>query len=300
MEALEPDYNARQAGGPAALPELADSEFVKWADLVERRLGVVIPPARRSFLATNLRMRMWEIGCTDYRSYFHILSGSADSPEWETLLDRLTVHETRFFRNDASLAFVRQQCLPGVPGPGRPSFRAWSVGCATGEEAYTLAMVIDAWFAARGTGYEGGVTGTDVSLPALNAARAGCYPQRRLADIPAALRRAYCRGVDGAVFEIAPQLRRRVSFSRWNLLDMDQAPVGAMDLIYCQNVLIYFDRPRREAIASELAEHLAPGGALVLGPGELLGWSHPGMQRVCCDDTLAYRRATTWSAKERP
>jgi chemotaxis protein methyltransferase CheR/type IV pilus assembly protein PilK len=185
-----------------------------------------------------------------------------------------------------------------APAGDAHTLQAWSVGCATGEEAYSLAMLIDAHFAALGGRYFFGITGTDVSRPAIESARQGIYAKRRMADIPLEMRAAYCLSREDGGFQIHPELRNRVCFTQLNALQAGTAPYAKMDLVFCQNLLIYFERERREYIVDQLAGQLRPGGVLVLGPGELVGWQHPQLERVRHPDTLAYRRLPAAHAKE--
>ena len=233
---------------------------------------------------------MRETGCCDYSDYYrHIASGSRLGQEWSMLVDCLTVHETCFFRHASSMKLVEEVVIPGA-AQRDGSFNAWSVGCATGEEAYSLAMLADAYGIGSRSKWYYGVTGTDISLPALRKARAGCYLKRRQEGISTAFQDLYCESVSDSHFEIKAGLRKRVCFSQLNLRDLERAPFVNLDLIYCQNLLIYYDRERRLDIVSRLAEFLRPGGVLILGPGELLNWQHPGMEKVRYEDTLAYRR----------
>ena len=140
--------------------------------------------------------------------------------------------------------------------------------------------------------------GTDISLPALRTAKRGRYPAGRLAGIEPRFRSRYCRACGEKHFELSKALRAQVCFSQANVLDIERAPFARLDLIYCQNLLIYFDRQQRERIMKGLVERLVPGGVLVLGPGEIAGWSGTGMQRIRFEDVLAYRRVTASAAKE--
>jgi type IV pilus assembly protein PilK len=223
------------------------------------------------------------------------LDGPRGAIEWATLVDRLTVHQTHFFRHQPSFDLVGKEWLPeylasGVTG----AVHAWSVGCSTGEEAYSLAMVLDDGIAAHGIEAEGkvyfGITATDISAPALAVGRAGSYPLAKLDEVPAGMRARYCEIEAGESFSVVESLRRRVGFVQFNLMDVARAPLKRLDLIYCHNVLIYFARERRVILLEALAELLKPGGLLVLGPGEVLSFAHPTLTRIGGPQTLAYRR----------
>lgn len=277
----------------ASMPGMDDAEFARWADLLEKRTGVVVPPARKSFLVTSVRGRMRETGHQNFEDYYRDLhAGPEGAIEWITLVDRLTVHETHFFRHAPSFDLIANEWLPKATGHGREDpLHAWSVGCATGEEAYTLAMVLDRHVppARSGKRYFG-VTATDVSQPALAVGRAGLYPRAKAAEIPEDLRETYAEEIDADTFAINETLRRRVGFAQFNLLDVARAPLKRLDLIYCQNVLIYFARERRRELLAALAGLLKPGGLLVLGPGEVTNFTHPSLSRVPSRTTLAFLR----------
>lgn len=272
-----------------------DNEFERWASLLEKRTGVVVPVTRKSFLVTSVRSRMRETGRTSFEDYFLDLQKAPEGLiEWTTLVDRLTVHETHFFRHPPSFELIAREWLPGLAkDPAQDALHAWSVGCASGEEAYTLAMVLDRHIAAakKGKTYFG-VTATDVSLPALAVGRAGLYPRQKMAEIPAEYSERYCEALDDDSFRIGEALRKRVGFAQFNLLDASRAPLKRLDLIYCQNVLIYFARERRRELLATLANLLKPGGLLVLGPGEVTNFAHAKLRRVDNRSVLGFVRTS--------
>lgn len=277
-----------------ARPAMDDAEFERWVRLLESRTGVIVPPERKPFLESGLRRRMRETGHTEFRRYYdELLDGARGAMEWAALVDHLTVHETHFFRHQPSLALIRDEWLPdwlATTSPDR-SLHALSVGCSTGEEAYTIAMLLDAALSGVQPARLFGITATDVSQPALAVARQGTYPMRRISEIPAAYRESATE-VDGDQFHIAERLRKRVGFACVNLLHASRAPLRKLDLIFCQNVLIYFARERRGELLDALARLLQPNGLLVLGPGEANNWTHPHLVRTGGRQTLAYLRTT--------
>ncbi|MFZ6045911.1 protein-glutamate O-methyltransferase [Pseudomonas sp. CR3202] len=283
-----------QPGGVWALKPLADmttAEFHDWQKLLEERTGVVVTDQRRSFLQTNLSARMRELGVADYASYYRqVTDGPRGAVEWSTLLDRLTVQETRFFRHPASFellaGYLRGRVEAGLERP----LEVWSVGCSSGEEPYSLAML--AAEALRGTERPDyfGVTGTDISLSALAKAREGRYAPRRLEQLETKLAERYFQAQDDGRYKVVPSLAARVCCARLNVLELAKAPMSGMDVIFCQNLLIYFRRWRRREILNRLAERLAPGGLMVLGVGEVMGWQHPDLEPVPNELVLAFTR----------
>jgi type IV pilus assembly protein PilK len=177
--------------GVWALQPLADmtaTEFRDWQVLLEERTGVVLNERRQAFLQTNLSARMRELGVTDYATYYQqVTDGPRGAVEWSTLLDRLTVQETRFFRHRPSFevleSYLRERLQQGMTQP----WELWSVGCASGEEPYSLAISAAEVLRESEHPDHFGVTGTDISLNALNKARDGQYGARRLEQLDADL-----------------------------------------------------------------------------------------------------------------
>lgn len=280
--------------GVWALQPLADmtaTEFRDWQVLLEERTGVVLNERRRAFLQTNLSARMRELGVMDYAAYYRqVTDGPRGAVEWSTLLDRLTVQETRFFRHRASFDvlenYLRERLQQGMTQP----WELWSVGCASGEEPYSLA--ISAAEVLRDTQHPDyfGVTGTDISLNALSKARDGQYGARRLELLDSDLCQRYFLAQDDGRFKVVPSLAARVCCARLNVLELAKAPMSGMDVIFCQNLLIYFRRWRRREILNRLAERLVPGGLLVVGVGEVAGWQHPELIPVADERVLAFTR----------
>ncbi len=269
-------------------PEFSDAAFATWQDIVEDRLGLQVPEQRRSFLQTCLSIRMREVGFDDYLQYYqYIQDGDTGLIEWNQLIDRLTVQETRFFRDPAAYALVKDHLKHRIKEHSRP-LSLWSVGCSTGEETFSLAMVANEVIArTEDCNIRFGVTGTDISKYALVSATKALYGKRKLELVDDRLQAKYFLQ-DEDRYQVIDTLRERVAFVRLNLLELPQSTLRNLDVIYCQNVLIYFRRWRRKDIVNELASRLAPGGMLVLGLGEMVDWSHPDLYRVPGERALAY------------
>jgi type IV pilus assembly protein PilK len=280
--------------GVWALQPLADmtaTEFRDWQALLEERTGVVLNERRRAFLQTNLSARMRELGVAEYAAYYRqVTDGPRGAVEWSTLLDRLTVQETRFFRHRPSFdvleSYLRDRLQQGMSQP----WELWSVGCASGEEPYSLAISAAEVLRETDTPDLYGVTGTDISLNALRKARDGEYAARRLELLDEDLRQRYFVAQGEGRFKVVSRLAERVCCARLNVLELAKAPMAGMDVIFCQNLLIYFRRWRRREILNHLAERLVPGGLLVVGVGEVAGWQHPELIPVADERVLAFTR----------
>lgn len=283
----------------SAVPELDDTQFLRWQSLLEERTGMCLASQRRSFLQTSLGLRMREVGCDSYEQYYErITAGPSGAIEWTTLVDRLTVQETRFFRDPDAFAFVEQYVQQKATELGADeTLEFWSVGCSSGEEAYSLAMVGERFLTPAGKRYA--VTGTDISTIVLRKARAGRYLPRALQWVPQAYAAIGFKPQQaGEQLQINDELRQRSCFSQVNILNLAACPLQSQHVIYCQNVLIYFRRWRRREILNVLAERLAPGGILVIGLGEMVDYQHPLLEQIHSSRVSAFVRKKTNSEGE--
>lgn len=270
---------------------LNKSQFASWQNLMEERSGLFLPEKRRSFLETQLSMRMREIGCDDYQHYYDLVSKGANGAiEWQILIDRLTVHETRFFRDPDAFALIENHIKNKATNfPTTQSFECWSVGCSTGEEVYSLAFIANRYLAKDGKHYA--VTGTDISKDVLKKAQLGVYSTKALDMIPPEEYQDLYK-VHGNKIQIASHIRNRCCFARVNILKLAEYPLYSQQVISCQNVLIYFRRWRRREILNILAERLVPGGLLITGLGDLVDYQHPLLEQVPSSTVSAYIRKT--------
>lgn len=274
-------------------PQMSREEFQQWAALLKERTGMRLPDNRISFLVTNLGMRMRQLGISEYQSYYDFVQhGREAMVEWDRLVHYLTVHETRFLRNESVLAMIREHYLPDSIGEDEPEpvkIDVWSVGCSTGEEPYSVAMAIDDYMSQRDGDYYLGVTASDISRDALAIGRKGIYSRKKIREIEPDWLDKYFTITEDDNFQVNDALRKRVCFNHLNILDVGKTPIGKMNIITCQNLLIYFDKEQRVEIANTLVEHLLPGGLLILGVGELLQWDNPNIERYPHANTLAFK-----------
>lgn len=284
--------------GLTTVPEMDDVQFSRWQNLLEERTGMCLPAQRRSFLQTSLGLRMQEVGCAGYQEYYErVLNGPSGAIEWNTLVDRLTVQETRFFRDPDAYAFVDQFVQQKAAElSANETLEFWSVGCSSGEEAYSLAMVADRYLTPFGKRFA--VTGTDISTIVLRKARAGRYLPRALDWVPQDYLAKSFKTSGINEIEISDHIRKRCCFSQVNILNLSVCPLNSQHVIYCQNVLIYFRRWRRREILNVLAERLAPGGVLVIGLGEMVDFKHPLLEPLHSSQVSAFVRKKTDSTGE--
>ena len=272
------------------LPDLTRGQFERWQSLLEERTGNHYSWQHRSILQAGLVRRMRELDLRNYDEYLDLINEPSSRLEWATLVENITVRETRFFRHLPSCDVVRNHLDALLDRSDQSSVEAWSVGCSTGEEAWTLAMLIHNKVSTLNRVVRFGVTATDISLDALAHGRKGIYKSRDISSLDSVSRERFFQKSGPDRVQVVERLRERVCFARVNVLDLDRAPMRNMDLIFCQNLLIYFRRWRRIAIIEQLVKRLAPGGLLVLGPGEITNWHHPELEQVGNDQTLAFVR----------
>jgi Methylase of chemotaxis methyl-accepting proteins len=275
-----------------AAADLTEKQFDQWSKLLEERAGICLSDQQRVFLQTQVSMRMRELGHTDYSQYYNrVVDGVSGMMEWSVLIDRLVVKETSFFRHKPSVESVRKHLQNRINNDTLDgAFEVWSVGCSSGEEPYSLSMVINDCFSlARRDPYYG-VTATDISRAALTIARNGIYPQRKVEMLDPHVRQHYFTQLENGRYQIAPELKDRICFNHANVLNINEMPSAQLDVIFCQNLLIYFRRWLRHEIMNAFVERLKPGGILVVGLGEVVDWANPDVERITKDEVQAYVR----------
>ena len=225
--------------------------------------------------------------CRTPADYQQLLeSEKEDGPVWARLIDDLTIAETYFFRDSGQMDLLRQELLPRLlrESEGRP-LRLWSAGCSTGEEPYSLAILLDELQPNGGAQ----IAGTDVNLAVLQAARAGLYRERSLRSTPPLIRQNYFKPKRDA-WELLPRIRDRVGFWSENLALPSPNPRTGLDLIVCRNVLIYFERGLISAVLERFMRSLRPGGFLLTGHGELQGLEKIPLDVCSFESSIVFQR----------
>jgi chemotaxis protein methyltransferase CheR len=246
-----------------------DGSFRMLTEKVFRERGFGCASYKERCLRRRIAVRMRAKGVHTYEDYARVLD--RDALEYARLLDALTINVTRLFRNREVFATLAERVIPELWSSPAPRLRLWSAGCASGEEAYSLAILLHqhAKTADRTAALARvDVLGTDVHEPSLETAAAGSFPEMVFEEVPAELRAAYF-SAGPAPYRVSREVRRLVRFEAHDLL-RDPAPGDGFALIACRNVLIYFDRASQERLFASFRAALAPGGFLVLGMVETL------------------------------
>ena len=258
---------ARAEGG---LLPLSESEFVAFQTLIHREAGIFLSEVKKSLLVGRLARRLRELGLTSFAAYHRLVEEDRD--ERARMLDAICTNETHFFREPRQFEFLETRLLPAwrsaaARGPRPRSVRVWSAACSTGEEPYSLGMLL----LDQLPGWDVGVLATDLSTRALERARAALYPIERSKEIPEPyLRRFVLRGVgpQEGKMKVGPEVRAVVGFQRLNLNDETYPVRGTFDVVLCRNVLIYFQLQTKGRVIERLVRYLSPGGHVLLGHAE--------------------------------
>lgn len=269
------------------LPVLSDEDFMKFSSLIYSESGINISPAKKSMLSSRLFKRLKALDIKSYSQYYDFLVHSKNKiAELENLINVVSTNKTDFFRENAHFDLLKSKALPELAQNQRFKIEkkifAWSAGCSTGEEPYTIAKVISEFL----SGYSGAdfsVLATDISSDMLEKAVGAVYSAREADAIPDSFKKKYVmkgKGPMEGFFKIVPEIREKVEFKRLNLQDSFYRLGVKMDFIFCRNVVIYFDKQTQKKVYTNIYNNLAPGGFLFIGHSETLAGTELEMKRL--------------------
>ena len=273
-------------------PPLEEEVYRLIRELVNRFCGIMFPDESRFIVERRLRERLDAVGVRTYSDYYHFLRYHPDAHiEIERAVDVLTTNETYFFREDYQLRAFRDEILPELhergERTGQRRLSVWSAGCSTGEEVYTLAMLVDS--SPIFHGWDVRIFGNDISKRVLRTARRATYGRASFRAMPDAYLSYFHETGEGK--QVIPRIRAMCSFGHLNLLEHDRtAIVGRVDVVFCRNVLIYFDQGSRRKVLESFYQRLVPGGYLLLGHSESLLNASTAFELVHLSSDLVYRR----------
>jgi chemotaxis protein methyltransferase CheR len=259
---------AEKISGQTVPPLITADELRRFCDYLYLHTGLAYGENKRFYIERRIADRMKEVGLLTFSAYMGLLRAGAG--EAERLINSFTVNETYFYREDNQLRCLSGSLLPEIVGRRRPGdlVRIWSVPCSTGEEPYSIAIwLLENW--AMVDAYNIEIVGSDIDTRVLAAAASGEYGERALSRLPAELVERYFEQTAPGHWRIINDLRESVKFTKANLVDSaTMAAQGQFDIVFCRNVLIYFDDASRLASSHNLFEALAPGGFICLGHSE--------------------------------
>jgi chemotaxis protein methyltransferase CheR len=265
-----------QTRATGAAAPMTQAEFSRFSEFIIGQCGIKMPPSKKIMLEARLQKRLRVLGIPSFGEYYQYIHSESGRDELVHMLDAVTTNKTDFFREPAHFQYLARTVLPAaLSDPERAKqrdkpFFVWSAGCATGEEPYTIAMVLSE-FAHQHPAFRFSVIATDISTRALDRARDGIYDEDRIAAVPQELKQRYVlrsRDRRRNLVRIVPELRAAVQFRRLNLMEESITYAAPLDVIFCRNVIIYFDRSTQERLISRFCRVLKADGLLFLGHSE--------------------------------
>jgi chemotaxis protein methyltransferase CheR len=253
--------------------QLTQEEFDKLSRFIYKESGIKMPPVKRVMLQSRLQRRLRELNLTSFKDYIeYVFSKEGLNNEIIHMLDVVSTNKTDFFREPVHFDFLTQNVLPEFmqQKSGTRVIKIWSAGCSSGEEPYTISIVL-ADFAEKNPGFDFSILGTDISTQILQKAVDAIYKEERVSVIPIETKRKYfLKSKDRIIptVKVIQELRKRVHFGRLNFMDSYYDVPETFDVVFCRNVLIYFDRETQEKVIQKLCDKLRPDGYFFLGHSE--------------------------------
>lgn len=261
--------------------------FGKFQRLIYDESGIWLGEHKQALLTGRLARRLRLLGLESMQDYLQLVSQPDQQHERAVMIDCITTNQTHFFREPRHYDFLAQQAFPrwqsaATTGERPKALRVWSAACSSGEEPYSLAMLLLKHFPPE-EGWDIEVLATDICTRVLEKARAALYPIEKAKEIPREFLRNYMlkgRGEQRGLMKVSPEVHRVVRFARINLHSDSYPAIGFFDLIFCRNVLIYFDQNSKQKVLAGILRHLAPAGLLFVGHSEHLGSTVSGLKAV--------------------
>ncbi|MBI5888155.1 MAG: chemotaxis protein CheR [Deltaproteobacteria bacterium] len=270
-------------------PKMTEKDFGRLSEFIQKELGIKMPEAKKAMLESRLQKRLRALGFGSYAEYCDYLFGPDGlTGELVYMIDLVTTNKTEFFRESAQFEYLFNTALPELvktTGAGvKRELKVWSAGCSTGEEPYTLSMVLMD-FAERypGLGFKYLVIATDISTRVLELARMGIYSAEKAESVRMDMRKKYLlKSKDSSkeLVRIMPELRARVRFRRLNLMEDDFGFREPIDIIFCRNVIIYFNRETQQRLLAKFCDCIDAGNYIFVGHSETLNDFYLPLEKV--------------------
>jgi chemotaxis protein methyltransferase CheR len=270
-----------------AAGKMSTADFNRLSSFIQTTYGIKMPPLKKTLLESRLQKRLHALRIPSYREYCdYVFSQQGQSLELVSMLDVITTNKTDFFREPGHFDYLIHHGLPAYQkshGDRNHPLRMWSAGCSTGEEPYSLAMVMSEFAESSPPGLHYSILGTDLSTRVLGLASNAVYASDRIAAISLLMKKKYflrSKNLQQPTVRIVPQLRQKVNFQRLNFMDNTYEVPGLFDVVFCRNVLIYFDKPTQEKVINRLCARLNEGGLFFLGHSESITGMQVPLQQI--------------------
>lgn len=277
-------------------PNLADNDFLELRSFVYAQCGIFFTERERYRLEHCLANRLAELEVDGFKRYIHKLKNEGIiRKELNHLFDAITINETYFFRTQAQINAFRRFLVPAIMQRNEsvtaPALRVWSAGCSSGEEPYTLALTLLELMAVQQFNRRIEIIGSDISEQIIKRAREAIYGDYAMRNVPAHLKRKYFVEQDNGRFQLLPEVTGMVEFQQMNIVDPSRPmPRASMDVIFCRNVLIYFDDQAKQKVIEHFFQALKPEGYLIIGPSEsLFAIEHP-FKMIHHNEAVVYQK----------
>ena len=269
---------------------MGDKQFRLFSDFIHGEFGIKLPPSKKTMLEARLQKRLRVLGMRDYKEYCDFLFSPAGmDKELFFLVNAVTTNTTDFFREPRHFEVLFGKILPDHYNRSRNEpFTIWSAGCSSGEEPYTMSMVLSE-FAAQNPGFRFSILATDISVEVLEKAMRAVYTEEKVAPVPNHMKKKYLlRSKDHTkrLVRVVKDLRESITFDRLNFMEEFDLKTS-LNVIFCRNVVIYFDRPTQERLFNKFCRHLKIGGHLFIGHSESLAGMTLPLEQVA---PTVYRR----------
>jgi chemotaxis protein methyltransferase CheR len=288
----------QQGKGVASQPRLSSDDFLRIKSFVETNLGIRLPAAKQVMVESRLRKHISKLGKTGFSEYCDFLFNTSEGEKnIQEFVDLITTNKTDFFREPGHFDYLTTRVLPERSVVSGEAFRFWSCGCSSGEEPYTIAMVMEEFFR-QNRRFTYDIFASDISHRVLETAQRGVYESNRIDNLSLELKKRYflkSRDTAQDQVRIKPELRGKVRFYQLNLLSEKYPVPKNLDIIFFRNVMIYFEKPTQQKIINHLCGHLKPGGYLFLGHSESLTGIETDLMNVAttvykkCAETIRFQ-----------
>jgi chemotaxis protein methyltransferase CheR len=256
------------------LMQLTDEEFNLIRILVYERFGINLTEAKRSLVVGRLQKTLRQLKFDSFMQFYEHLEQDNSGSALNALINQISTNHTFFYREGAHFTYFRNTVLPEIKlrlqQEQRRDIRLWCAGCSSGEEAYTIIIEMMEFFRSEYNLWDAGVLGTDISAKALNNAAAGVYPYENVKNVPVYAQHYFKKSHDDK-WAVSPEIKKEVTFRRFNLMNKTFPFKKLFHAIFCRNVMIYFDQTTRNGLIKKFYNSLEPGGYLFIGHSESLG-----------------------------
>jgi chemotaxis protein methyltransferase CheR len=250
---------------------MSDNDFNKVSLFIYNEVGIKMPPEKKVLLENRRQKRLRELKMTNFSDYIEFLfSKKGIEQELISMIDVITTNKTDFFRESVHFNYLTDIIIPELQQKSAKQFRVWSAGCSSGEEPYTIAITLQGLLE-KNVINDYSIYATDISTIVLDKARQAVYPSRTVDNIPLTIKKKYflkSTDPENKYVCIIPELKRRITFQRFNFMNEAYKTPHTFDVIFCRNVIIYFDRKTQENVIAKLCTKLNKGGYLFLGHSE--------------------------------